>query len=100
MSKRNVFKSLGAALAANGSTGAIDVSGASQVTLGASGTWGGGTLTWEISLDHGTTWVTSGLSQTADGSKILTNPATQVRGTLAGATAPSISCAIGIQYDE
>jgi hypothetical protein len=100
MGIRNVFKSFGAALAANGSTPGIDISGASQVTLAAQGAFGGGTITFEISLDNGATWVSSGLTLAAAGSKVLTNPATQVRATLAGATGPNVTCQAGIQHDE
>lgn len=100
MAIRNVFKSFGAALAANGSTPGIDVETASQVTLAAQGTFGGGTISFDISLDNGATWVASGLSLTASGSKVLTQPATQVRATLSGATGPSVTCQCGIQYTE
>ena len=84
----------------NESTVGISCEQASQVNVGCSGTFGGGTATIEISLDHGATWVSSGITMTAPGSKVLTAPATQVRVTLSGATAPSVKCACGIQYDE
>lgn len=104
MSKRNVFKALPAAdggnINANESTKAVDVSRASQVNFGASGAFGGGTLTIEGSLDHGATWVSTGQTLAAAGAKVITAPFTQLRGTMAGAAGPNVACAVGVQYDE
>lgn len=94
-------------LSANGSTDAADIvnpnNGATPYQMfGASGTFGGGTLALEMSVDGGTTWfaVTDSVGAvelTAAGA-VITNilgdndiPAVvKMRGTLSGATSPSI----------
>ena len=61
------------------------------VVLVAEGTWGGGTLTLQITPDGGTTWVTTGKTLTANGTVTFDCPAgLQFRATLAGATGGSI----------
>lgn len=84
-------------LTANGSSAAISVP-AGNTTLLAGGTWGGGTITPEISAD-GVLWVplkkdssslTTNATLTTDGSFCANLPQCLLRFTLSGATSPSI----------
>jgi len=99
---RNVFKrmraadDLGPALNANEVSESISMEDAEKATLVAIGTFGGGTVTWQITLD-GTNFVSSGLTQTAPGKVDLTIPCKAARASLAGATAPSVNCAAMIR---
>lgn len=79
-------------LAANGSTAGSHISGGTA-TVSCSGTFGSGTMTIQISLDGGTTYVaidTTG-AKTADATFNLERlPDCYLRWTLTGATSPSI----------
>jgi len=100
--RNNVFKALraaddlAAALDENEVTEAISMETFEKATLVAVGTFGGGTLTWQITVD-GTNWVTSGLTLTAAGKVDLAIPCKAVRGSLAGATTPALVCAGAFQ---
>jgi len=62
-------------------------------TFAGTGTFGGGTLTMEVSYDAGTTWVAAGVETTltADGHANFDLPqGVLVRGNLVGSTAPDI----------
>lgn len=85
-----------AALNANEATKAIDISNVEKATLVAVGAFGGGTLTWQISLDN-VNWVSTGLTLAAAGKSDLTIPAKFVRGVLAGATAPAVICGAALR---
>ena len=75
-----------AAKTANGSTEAVPVNGR-HVSFIASGTFGGATLTVEISPDGGTTWVSTGSTLTAAGVvELAYGEGTSLRVTLSGAT--------------
>lgn len=83
-------------LTANGSGTPAHVSGG-NVTVACSGTFGSGTMTAEISLDGGTTFVTLGTdaTKTSNAAFNLVNlPDCYIRWTLTGATTPSIKWAI------
>lgn len=57
----------------------------------ASGTFGSGTVTLQVSPDGGTTWVTTGKTLTADGSVFQDFPAgSRLRVALTGATGPDL----------
>ncbi len=82
------------ALAANGNSGAFSNTTASRTMLIiGQGTFGGGTLSIEISPDDGVTFVKlDSPSLTADGIIEVSIPdETQVRLALAGATAPTLN---------
>lgn len=78
------------ALAANGSTDFIPVAQNGKVILVAHGGFGGGTVTWEQSPDDGTTWVPLGTRTVAGQDVYEVAAGTRVRGTLAGATGPTL----------
>lgn len=62
--------------------------------LVAFGTWGGGTLTLEYTVDGGTTWIAlSGLSMTANGTTgdIRAASGTLFRPVLTGSTSPALT---------
>lgn len=85
-------------LQANGSTTALPIAG--KFNIGAFGTFGGGTLTIQLSYDSGTTWIaaTDGSGSagafTADGTLNVEVGEALLRLTLAGATSPDIDIAI------
>jgi hypothetical protein len=58
-------------------------------TIYAVGTWGGGTITAEVSPD-GEKWFLTDLELTADGFRTLQGRFAGIRVVLAGATAPSL----------
>jgi hypothetical protein len=66
---------------------------AEKARFAAQGTFGGGTMTLQITPD-GTNWSSSGLTLTANGQCQLTTPCKQARWTLTGATSPSITMAV------
>jgi hypothetical protein len=71
---------------ANGSTQAVPVNGR-HVSFVAAGTFGGATLTVEVSPDSGTTWVSTGTTLTAAGAVEVTyGEGLLLRVTLSGAT--------------
>lgn len=89
-----MYQRVTAALTANGSTAAVNVGRGGPLVLAAYGAFGAGTLTFEVSFDGGTTWIAvTGGALSANGYVIVENfPAdAQVRGTLAGATAPNVT---------
>ncbi len=77
-------------LSSNGQTSAWDHEGGTAFMVG-EGTFGGGTLTLEFSPDDGITWVATGQTLTSDGIVSLALPRCQIRGSLAGATAPTLN---------
>ncbi len=75
----------------NASSSAQNSESANQRIIIASGSFGGGTLTLQHSVD-GTVWVTSGLTLTAAGKiEFREQPGLIWRVTLAGATAGSVT---------
>jgi hypothetical protein len=65
--------------------------GIKPLTMIGEGTWGGGTLTLQISPDGGTTWVSTTVTLTDDGVVGVSNIiGTHARLNLAGATSPSL----------
>jgi len=94
-------------LVANGSTPAVPYSATTgRCTVAAWGTFGGGTLTMEMSPDGGTTWIAldpSGSTVntfTANGvGNFQINIDCLVRATLSGATTPSVNVKFGGKDD-
>lgn len=82
------FNSLFAARASDGSSAAAPWPGGLVWFFG-SGTFGSGTLTFQISVDGGTTWFDIG-SITAKGALLALLPECSLRATLAGATNPEL----------
>ena len=86
-------------LAANGSTTALDWIGGDG-TVFASGTFGGGSVTLQMSIDGGVAWFTAldadgaALALTTAGAFSFSVGSCKVRGVLAAATAPSINISI------
>lgn len=87
-----------------GSLGSASEQPFAIATLFAQGTWGGGTITWKISYDGGTTLInikdnngvvmTSSANDTFNISTGMTNKASDVikiYATLSGATSPSLT---------
>jgi hypothetical protein len=65
--------------------------GGRAFTLIATGTWGGGTITLQLSPDGGTTWVSTSYTLSANGEQHGTDMiATHARLNLAGATTPDL----------
>jgi hypothetical protein len=98
---RNVYVTMGAAddgaaINTNESSKGVDMTNAEKARFAAQGTFGGGTMTLQVTLD-GTNWSTSGLTLTANGSVELTTPCKQARWTLTGATSPSITMGASIR---
>jgi hypothetical protein len=98
---KNVFLTMGAAddngnLNANENSKPVDMQAIEKGTFAATGTFGGGTATLQVSMD-GTNWVSSGLTLTAAGKVDLTIPCKQARWNLAGATSPSLVCACALR---
>ncbi len=85
-----------AALNANEPTKAYDITNMDKATIAATGTFGGGTLTVQLSND-GTNWFSSGLTIAAAGKVDLAIPAKFVRGNLAGATTPSLNVTMALR---
>jgi hypothetical protein len=85
-----------AALNANESTKPVDMMNIEKGTFAAVGTFGGGTLTLQVSMD-GITWHSSGLTLAAAGAVTLSIPCKQARWTLTGATAPSVTCSCALR---
>jgi len=102
---RNVFKTMVAAddgavaLNANENSAPVSMDNIEKATFAAAGTFGGGTMTLQVSMD-GTTFVTSGLTLTAVGKVDLTIPCKQARWALTGATAPSVTMACALRTLE
>lgn len=85
-----------ATLSADGSTNTVPWSGG-RGTFAGYGTFGGGTLSLEISYDQGTTWFAVGTDTdlTSDGHGNFDLPSgVLLRGTLSGATSPSLTVEI------
>lgn len=86
-------------LAANGNTTALDWVGGDG-TVFASGTFGGGSVTLQLSIDGGVTWFTAtdetglAVSLVTAGAFSFSVGSCKVRGVLAGATSPSIKISI------
>jgi hypothetical protein len=103
--QRTVFKALvaaddsAAALNANENTISVGAENIQEATIVASGTFGGGTATVQITVD-GTTFVSSGLTLTATGKVQLTIPCKAFRVALTGATGPSVICAAAMRTYE
>lgn len=99
---RNVFKTIvaaddgAAALDENEPSEAIDMQNVEKSTFGVAGTFGGATVTLQISMD-GTTFVSSGLTVTAAGRMELTTPCKQARLNVTGGTAASITGAVALR---
>lgn len=86
--------SINVILEANGSTSVVDWRGGPGILL-AQGDFGSGTLTLEFSIDGGTTWTPVGdASLTEGGGWRFDLGACQLRGTLAGATDPTVHVSI------
>ncbi|HCR85494.1 MAG TPA: hypothetical protein DIV86_02335 [Alphaproteobacteria bacterium] len=81
-------------LTANGNTNTIDWYGGVG-TFAASGTFGGGIITMQYSLD-GTNFITGGVDSelVSDGGKKFSLPKCSIRLNLAGATSPNVNCFI------
>lgn len=80
-------------LTANGSVGPVS-SGKGKAHIVASGSFGGGTLTLEVSPDGGTTWVATTSTLTAAGVIVAEVPsfaAARVRATLGSSTTPNLN---------
>lgn len=80
------------AQASNGSSASKQSTG-EWITVSATGTWDGATLTYEISMDD-TTWVAvSDATFTADGiANVQLAPGTYIRATLSSVGTTSIDC--------
>lgn len=79
------------ARATNGSSATFQSLG-DYITLVVSGTFGGATLTVEVSADGGTTWVTSGVTATAAGAfNFIIGQGLLARLTLSGVTTTSVN---------
>jgi hypothetical protein len=84
-------------VSANGNSSALALDrahggGGRAFTLVAEGTWGGGTITLQLSPDEGTTWVDTSYTLSADGEQHGTDIiATHARLALTGATSPSLN---------
>lgn len=84
-------------LTASGSTSSVRWSGVYLGHFYAHGTFGGGTLTLQYSVDGGSTWLTAdseNLVFTAAGSNNFQLPHCLVRITLSGATDPDIDTGV------
>lgn len=83
----------------DGNTSAVQHPGGSGA-FGAAGTFGGGTLTMEISFDGGTTWVdVLDSAMTADDVYAYALPACLIRGNLSGASTPDIDIFVRAMQD-
>lgn len=85
-------------LTTNTSTGALPIKG--KLNIGAFGTFGGGSLAFELSYDNGTTWfpATNALGDAAtissDGALNVEVGTADLRLTLSGATSPDIDIVV------
>ena len=82
-------------LTANGNT-LLKTDPGKLYVFAAQGTFGGGTLALQFSLDGGTTWTTfsdssTSASLTTAGGRLIVAPSTNVRLNLTGATSPAIN---------
>lgn len=81
-------------LAADGQTTKVYFSGG-RGTMTVFGTFGGGTVKLQRSVDNGTTWIdVSGASVTANGQTNFEFSACYLRADLSGATTPSVTVEI------
>ena len=85
-------------LTSNASTGALPIKG--KLNVAAFGDFGGGSLSFELSYDDGTTWFAA-TNNLGDAATISANGALNIevgtadlRLTLSGATAPSVSIVV------
>jgi hypothetical protein len=99
---RNVFVTITAAdddsatFDENEVSNAIDMQNVEKATFGVAGTFDGATVTLQISMD-GVTFVSSGLTAAAAGRMELTTPCKQARISIAGGTAPELTCAAALR---
>lgn len=85
------------AQAANANSQAFPSAG-DYITLIASGTFGGGTITVQVSPDNGTTWISTSATLTAAGvTNFIGGEGLLFRLALTGATNPSISAWVAFQ---